>query len=100
MDRGSPLGSSHLRMRADDCDPIREKHYGQRPCAAQTGRTHGRTDQCRSNVQKGLAHQTPYTHAPMRTSSAPPSVDLFVRARTAKAGLWPVDSLWDEKRLS
>ena|ERR1039458_1268069 len=32
MDRGSPLGSSHLRMRANDWDPICEKHYGQRPC--------------------------------------------------------------------
>src|ERR1700682_5769328 len=57
-------------MRANDWDPIREKHYGQRPCAAQTGRTHDRTDQCCSNVKKALANQAPSTHDPERTYGA------------------------------
>ena len=36
-------------------------------CAAQTGRTHDRTDQCCSNVKKALANQAPSTHDPKRT---------------------------------
>src|ERR1022692_3566405 len=32
--------------------------------AAQTGRTHDRTDQCCSNVKKALANQAPSTHDP------------------------------------
>jgi hypothetical protein len=52
-------------MRANDWDPIREKHYGQRPCAARTGRTHDRTDQCCRNVKKVLANQAPSTHDPI-----------------------------------
>jgi hypothetical protein len=35
--------------------------------AAQTGRTHDRTDQCCSNVKKVLANQAPSTHDPKRT---------------------------------
>src|SRR5271169_2072520 len=32
--------------------------------AAQTGRTHDRTDQCCSNAKKALANQAPSTHDP------------------------------------
>src|SRR5258707_8722184 len=49
-------------MRGFDRDLIRGGHYGQRPlCAAQTGRTHGCTDQP-ANVKKSLANSEPSTH--------------------------------------
>ena len=37
--------------------------------AAQTGRTHDRTDQCCSNVKKALANQAPSTHDAVDGSS-------------------------------
>src|SRR6202142_1443815 len=37
--------------------------------AAQTGRTHDRTDQCCSNAKKVLANQAPSTHDPKRILS-------------------------------
>ena len=49
-------------MRAFDRDLIRGGHYGQRSCeTAQTGRTHGCTDQQR-DVKIFLANPEPSTH--------------------------------------
>jgi hypothetical protein len=50
------------------------RHYGQRPvCAAQTGRTHGRTDR-RAEHQNTLANGEPSTHGAKRTLAERPLV--------------------------
>ncbi len=85
---GQPIiasAASRLRAFAFDRDLICGEHYGQRPwiSAAQTGRTHGSTDQLCITVKKTLANRGPSTHgsAPHKqaghmaapTSSASPS---------------------------
>ncbi len=58
------LASAASRLRAFDRDLICGEHYGQRSkiSAAQTGRTHGSTDQLCITVKISLANTEPSTH--------------------------------------
>jgi hypothetical protein len=49
------LGHRTFKVRANDWDPIRAEHYGQRLHLAQTGRTHDRTRPMLQKRQKVLA---------------------------------------------
>src|SRR6516162_9052109 len=70
-DQESPLGSTHLRMRALDWDLIRAEHLGPAAIrAASTSRTHDRTRPMLHQRQKALVNQAPSTHDPKRTSVA------------------------------
>ncbi|MGB6660656.1 MAG: hypothetical protein WBE90_16655, partial [Xanthobacteraceae bacterium] len=63
-DRENPFGSSHFKVRANDWDPIRAKHYGQRPYRPhkQAGHMTG-TRPMLQQRQKVLA-KAPSTHDP------------------------------------
>jgi hypothetical protein len=61
----NPFGSSHFKVRANDWDPIRAKHYGQRPHRPHKQAGHMTApDQCCSNVRKFLPRRRPHmTHS-------------------------------------
>src|ERR1700690_1828473 len=63
-DRENPFGSSHFKVRANDWDPIRAEHYGQRPDRPHKQAGHMTApDQCCSNVRKFLPRRRPHmTH--------------------------------------